>query len=247
MARRNHIELQELVAAYAIDALETDEVDAVEQHLTTCPKCRAELQDHRDTAGFLSYAGADAPAGLWEQIAGQLDAETADQARIFPFAMPKENKAKSVTRWRTSLLAAAAALVLTAGVGSMLIRQNDRINEIEPRNISQLAEQLASRSSSKVVGLRSADGTITADAVLGSNGTAYLLHTNMPKLNDDQTYQLWGIKFGQDPVSLKLLGSSPTVVGFSTKFELDQLAITVEPAGGSPSPSQASLLSGAVA
>ncbi len=246
MARQTHSELQELVAAYAIDALEGDEVESVEDHLANCPKCRAELQDHRDTAGYLSYMGADAPVGLWDQIAGQLEAEPPADAKLFPFVAPAERK--KIKRWRTTAMSAAAvAAALVVVNGALLVRQSQRIDNLEPRSISALAERLAADSSSKVVPLRSQDGALTADAVLRPNGTAYLVHTNLPALSKNQTYQLWAIKFGQDPVSLSVLGASPKVIGFSAKHEIDQLAITIEPFGGSKTPSMAPLLSAAVA
>lgn len=245
MAKQTHAELQELVAAFALHAVEADEVDMVEAHLATCPKCSAELQDMRDTAGYLSYAGSEAPTGLWDRIAGQLEDEPPADAMLFPFATAKPKPKTAAMRWRLPI-SIAAALVMTLAVGSLLVRQNNRIDQIDTRNISQLAEQLATRSSSKIVSLRSADGTVTADAVLGANGTAYLLHTNLPKLSGDETYQLWGIKLGTDPISLSVLGAHPKVVGFSSKYELDQLAITIERAGGSAAPTQSPLLSGAL-
>lgn len=231
MARQTHTALQELVAAHAIDALEPDEVELVEEHLSACPKCRAELQDLRDTAGYLSYAGNDAPEGLWDRIAGQLEGEPPAGATLFPF--PTVEERSKVKRWRIATgVAAAIATVLIATNGLMVLRQNQRIDDLEPRSISALAEKAAADSSSKVVSLRSPDGKVTVDAVMRPNGTAYLLHSSLPALDATETYQLWGIKLGEEAVSLAILGNAPKVVGFTTSLDIDQLAITVERAGG---------------
>jgi anti-sigma factor RsiW len=68
-----HAELQELLGAYALDAVEADEAAAIERHLPTCPRCRTELADHREVAALLGYAGGSAPSGLWDRIVASLE------------------------------------------------------------------------------------------------------------------------------------------------------------------------------
>ncbi|HEX3539987.1 MAG TPA: anti-sigma factor [Acidimicrobiales bacterium] len=68
-----HEELQELLGAYALDAVDADEAAAIERHLPTCPRCRNELTDHREVAAMLGDAGAPAPSGLWDRIVAGLE------------------------------------------------------------------------------------------------------------------------------------------------------------------------------
>jgi hypothetical protein len=68
-----HSELQELLGAYALDAVEREEADAIERHLRTCPRCRNELADHREVAALIGYAGGAAPVGLWDRIIATLE------------------------------------------------------------------------------------------------------------------------------------------------------------------------------
>jgi hypothetical protein len=68
-----HEEVQELLGAYALDAVEPDEAAAIERHLPTCPRCRIELADHREVAALMGYAGADAPSGVWDRIIASLE------------------------------------------------------------------------------------------------------------------------------------------------------------------------------
>jgi len=70
-----HRELQELLGAYALDAVDPDEAAAVEEHVASCPRCRAELAEHRETAAMLASVGAPAPEGVWDRIAAELDAD----------------------------------------------------------------------------------------------------------------------------------------------------------------------------
>src|SRR5690606_35755181 len=54
-------EFTELLGAYALDAVEPDEREAVERHLADCPRCRSEVAEHREVAAYLAHAGTDAP------------------------------------------------------------------------------------------------------------------------------------------------------------------------------------------
>jgi hypothetical protein len=73
MARLDsHDDLADLLGAYALDALEPDEVELLERHLETCPRCRAELAGHREVTGLLGFAGQEAPAGVWERIVSSM-------------------------------------------------------------------------------------------------------------------------------------------------------------------------------
>jgi anti-sigma factor RsiW len=68
----DHESLAELLGAYALDAVDPDEAEAIEAHLETCPRCRAELVGHREVAGLLGFAGHEAPAGVWDRIVASM-------------------------------------------------------------------------------------------------------------------------------------------------------------------------------
>src|SRR5690606_4393398 len=68
-----HDEIAELLGAYALDAVEPEEAAAVEAHLAVCPRCAAEVADHREVAAMLAHSGAPAPEGLWSRISASLE------------------------------------------------------------------------------------------------------------------------------------------------------------------------------
>ena len=70
-----HAEASDLLGAYALDAVDADEVAALEEHLRSCPRCRDELRGHREVVGLLAYSGQDAPSGLWDRVAARLNAD----------------------------------------------------------------------------------------------------------------------------------------------------------------------------
>lgn len=71
-----HAEIQELLGAYALDAVDRETAAMVEHHLDGCLKCSTEVAQHHEVAGLLANSGGASPAGLWAGIAGQLDGST---------------------------------------------------------------------------------------------------------------------------------------------------------------------------
>ncbi|HEY0397098.1 MAG TPA: zf-HC2 domain-containing protein, partial [Acidimicrobiia bacterium] len=85
-----HHDIQELLGAFALDAVDDEERDVIEAHLAGCPRCRAEVEGHRETAALLAHSGARAPEAVWDRIAEALDEAppAMDLARIAPPARP---------------------------------------------------------------------------------------------------------------------------------------------------------------
>ncbi|MST35184.1 hypothetical protein GHK86_20930, partial [Acidimicrobiaceae bacterium USS-CC1] len=71
----DHHDVQELLGAYALDALEPDEVAAVEAHLEVCARCRRELAGYREVTSLLGHTGGEAPPGIWDRIAAGMHPE----------------------------------------------------------------------------------------------------------------------------------------------------------------------------
>ena len=82
------------------------------------------------------------------------------------------------------------------------------------------------------VELQSSDGETTASAVVLPDGTGYLVAHELPGLDDDLTYQLWGGMGQGSLVSLGVLGTDPATIAFQADGDLSALAITQEEAGG---------------
>lgn len=243
---RTHNEMQELLGAYALNALEHDEIEALEHHLADCPKCRAELRDHRETAAMLAHAGAPAPTGLWDRIAASLDdvPEDADTVFRLPVGLSGTTGGKSRftgARWRKAAFAAAAAAAAIVAVDTAVIVNNHNSSP----DVSTLAARAIALPDSKLVKLRSPDGLQTIDAVLAADGRGYVLHGKLNKLESSKTYQLWAIVDGK-PISLGVLGREPKAAEFAAHLSPSQLAITIEKAGGVQAPTQLPLLTGLV-
>lgn len=258
---KEHDEIAELLGAYALDAVDDDERLAVEAHLAECPRCAAEVTDHREVAAMLAFSGAPAPEGVWTKIVSSLEESPPplDFAGLTGTATPAPSPLLPVDelsqrrRRRSSrplLLAAAAAALVVGLVAGVFIGTNDEPGsqgEFASASIGTVARRvLNDPNATKVVMSSPDDEDITATAAVESDGSGYLLGTSLPALDARETYQLWGIR-DEIVVSLGVLGHSPDVVAFHLDPSTEALAITVEAAGGVPVSSNPAVLIGTIA
>lgn len=228
-----HAEMQELLGAYALDAVEPDEAQAIEEHLRTCPRCQAEVEAHRDTASWLAHSGAPAPDGVWDKIAGNLEDTPPPIARVLPWEPRDARRSRSRQRPAITWIAGvAAALVLVLGL--VAVNQQRRIDKTDSETALELAYARALRDpGARQVNLQSPDGSVggTVRAVVLPDGEGYLAADVLDDIGKTRTYQLWGIN-DERVVSLGVLGSDPGLVGFHAAGDVRTLAITNEVAGG---------------
>jgi len=97
----------DLTAAYALDALDPDEAEAYERHLSQCEECREQLAELNETAGALAF-GAVAPAPPARLRESILDAAAAERSNVVPLLR---------RRWVSRGLAVAAAAAACIVVG----------------------------------------------------------------------------------------------------------------------------------
>lgn len=233
MSALRHPDVEDLLGAYALDALDADEQDAVDHHLRDCPRCRAEVADFRETAALLAFGGTEAPPGVWEKIQASLEEAPPrlELARVVPIERAK--------RWRQVLLANAAVLLMVGALAVTAIRRDgssdDRRNEFAAA---------LSHPDSKTVHLAAAGGKGSADLVL-LNGQAFMIRNSLPALPEDQTYQLWGQQ-GETKVSLGVLGSKPGQLVVAAGASYEAIAITAEKKPGVVSSSNPAVVAGLV-
>ncbi|MBV9411845.1 MAG: anti-sigma factor [Acidimicrobiia bacterium] len=228
-----HTEAAELLGAYALDAVEVDERDAVERHLNQCPRCRAEVADHRTVASFLGSAGGRAPDGLWDRIAGSLE-EAPPELNLAPVVPIKQRRSVSL---RVGAAAAAVAAAVIVILGFEVVHLNNQVDNLAAPNqpnteLLSAATHALVDPQAKRVSMRSTDGSTSAVAALLPDGTGFLFADDLPTLPNDRTYQLWALANGQK-ISAGVLGANPHVVAFRyAPSDLSGFAVTAEQAGG---------------
>ncbi|MGH2656830.1 MAG: anti-sigma factor domain-containing protein [Actinomycetota bacterium] len=232
-----HEAVEDLLGAYALDAVPEDERRLVEEHLAVCEACRREVMEHRETVALLS-GGAAAPVGVWDRISAELEPEP-------PLSL-EALRAPRIGRWATGIAAAAAALAIVA-LGVRVVeqdRQLDRVPEAGEGRALEMAAQAALRDpAARPVTLRSADGATSVEVVLLPDGSGYLYRNDLDPLPPGRTYQLWALGEAE-PISAGVLGPDPDVTAFSVDPAISGLAITQEVAGGVVAPTSDPLVAG---
>jgi hypothetical protein len=233
-----HDDVAELLGVYALDAVEADEARVIEAHVAECPRCAAELAQHREVAALLANAGSDASVELWDQIAARLDppGEPPPAAVVLDAALagalPRQlSERRRRARWSAASAIAAVAAAVIALLAVQVGRLDGRVNApVQQAALAALANPAAQRVALK--GTANA-ATPVADLVILPSGSAYLINHHMPGLSSAQTYQLWGVE-RHGTVSLGVLGNAPTSVSLTVddKSLITAYAVTAEKAGG---------------
>ena len=255
----SHDEASELLAVAALHAVDAETLAAIEEHATTCPRCQSELDSYRAVAAAIGNSVEELPEGLWTNISSQLW-DHKGESTVMPALLIGEPPAdvvaigsatRSSRRVRTALaalaFAAAASIVVLALSLSSAQNQVTHLQGVIASASRSAVQRAMATPGHQIVNLTSATDQKLAEFVMLPDGTGYLVKSNMPALSPNDTYQLWGIVKGS-PVSIGVMGSSPGQVTFTLDSSPgpSELAVTVQPAGGSLTPAKNFVASGIV-
>jgi anti-sigma-K factor RskA len=230
-------DLHLLSGAFALDALSPEEAEQFHRHLEECPACRQEVRELQEAAARMGMSEAVPPPAYLRQ---RVLAAAGRTPQLPPHARAGGTVVDVAPhRWgRKMLLAAAAAvLVVAGGVG-----------------ISQLGDQAEEQDSllaEGVVRVFEAEDAHTAEMPTEIGGRIRVAASpeldriavdtdELPPLDEEHVYQLWAIS-GEGIQSMGVLdpdkGAHLDMPAVDT-----EVAITVEPAGGSVQPTTAPIM-----
>jgi hypothetical protein len=234
-------ELNDLLGAYALDAVEGSERERVERLVETDPRARAEVVTFRETAAMLAHGGTDAPAGLWDRIVGAMEEEPPrlelPHLVVTPLpARPVEaTKPRRAVTWQWVGVAAAIAATLIAVLVVQVARQDQRLNRLDASlrrdATARAAQQSKGVPGSRTVALTTDGGAELANVVLRVDGAGYFIAEGMPRAPKGDTYQLWalvGDAKAPTAISAGVLGRDPRVASFRFSGSVLGFAVTQE-------------------
>jgi anti-sigma factor RsiW len=159
---RNHEAISPDLAGYALDALDEETRELVEQHLAGCEDCTAELEELMEGAANLAFAvpSVSPPAGLQDRINAAIDAEmnpseeqplsieisrpavsSHDIALVAPVRTPWYANTRLAWGISSGIAASFIALIAVAGVAGT--RLNDRVDDLTAQVVAQDSELVA--------------------------------------------------------------------------------------------------------
>lgn len=230
--------VDDLVDAYMLDALESDEVDYVESHLEGCERCRALVNEARATRDALLLAPplATPPAALRARVLARIAEEVAATKQTEQPTPPAQEPLPDENAFQRFVRS-----VLGSG---------DR----EERQAEKLLHELLSNPQSvvwQVGGTESAPGA--SGKLVGSPDLreAVLVVSGLDQPPQGHEYQVWFLR-GGNPVPNSLFrvdrrGRATPIVRVTAPLpDFDTVAVTPEPFGGSPGPTGPIVLAGSL-
>ena len=235
-------ELNALAGAYALDALDDDERVAFEQHLRGCSECSQEVRGLRETAAELSHlTQASPPPQLRAAILG-----AAAQSRPLPPLVDNargadggENNVRFLRRrqalWQAVAAACALIAIVVSAWGYSEHREAQRVANARDSVLQSLLNAPDVRATTTA--MKQGQGTLIYSR---SERRLVLIGRGMPTLPEDQTYQLWLMTETGAPVSGGVFrpdqAGNVEVPASGNLDGVDQMGVSVEPAGGSAQP-----------
>lgn len=249
MQDKEHMSIEELLGAYALNAVDESERRLVEQHLAECPRCRIEVEEHREVAAMLGGEMTRAPERVWSQIVGELTAEAPafDLAPVVPLAKKRRSMSMRAVSWAAGVAAAvvvalSAAVITQSGrigdLNSQIAAQDQQIatlaSTLQTDPLQQAATAALSEPGARVANLTAEGSSRTMLIVVLPDGTGYVFQSTLEPLPENSTYQLWAV-VDDKVISAGVLGNQPDIVPFHIDPDgLQGLVITQEVAGGVP-------------
>ncbi len=241
-SRRVH----ELSGAYVLDALDQAERERFERHLRRCPGCAEDVRQMTATATALALAVAtEPPPGLKQRVLAA--AAATPQLPPLPSAAARRRRGRHVTRsaWfpRLALGVAAVGVAAAVALAVVTVSTQDRLDTVRAQN-QALAGVLAAPDAQIATARSSTGGTAT---VVLSYAQQKMIFTSsgLPRLPNAKVYELWLLSTGS-AVPAGLLpqptdGKTAPVLA-SGLTSADKVGVTVEPAGGTSSPTTTPIL-----
>ena len=199
-----HDELRELLAAYALDALDSEDERAVEAHLATCPDCRRDVAALREAAASLATGvpAVEPPAALKTRIMRATELE----ARVEPPAPVTPLPAGRPRNWSLAMAALAAALAVVLGGLNLSLNRRVATLTIQVNAFSErltMQEQVLTLLASPSARTAALRGSVQARVrfvydPLRRQGV--LVVSDLPDPGAEFVYQLWLVT-GQTPES----------------------------------------------
>ncbi|KUG61406.1 hypothetical protein AVL61_00280 [Kocuria rosea subsp. polaris] len=252
-----HADVHADAALYAVDALEPGERAAFELHLRGCAACREEVAAFGEVGAHLASAVAEPPPAALranvlaavhgtpqEQRSGHRAADPADPADPEDPADPGAGDTSPGTvvplapRRRRRWLAAAAAAVLLPGAALGGWALGTQSEQREQQLVAQEQDRQARLLSAPDVTTRQleVDGRPATLVVSAQEDAALFVASGLTGPGEGREYQLWLVQGGTPVPDVHFGGGDVQVWLDGDVGGAAAVAMTVEPAGGSETP-----------
>nr|WP_308210297.1 anti-sigma factor [Amycolatopsis iheyensis] len=234
-----------LAGAFALDAVSDIERAEFARHLEQCDSCAQEVAELRATAARLGAAMAEEPPPEFkDRVMAAMHATRQLPPRTRPGAHERPRRSARAPRWAVVVAAAAAVVGLAAGgvFGGIALTQQQQLQSAQSQldqakeRYAPVAALLAAPDAKTVHGDAPIGGGVTVIASKSLN-RVMVMDAGLPVQPGGKVYEAWLITGRAAPRSAGVIASTADggLVVADGVGAVDQLAVSVEQAGGSPS------------
>jgi anti-sigma-K factor RskA len=239
---------RENLAAYALGALDADDIPALEAHLAGCQDCQSELADYQSVAMGLLQAVPQRmpPQELRRKLIAQLPSQQTRTSKLF---------ADVFGRISFGQVALVLGMVFLLGLNifsALQIRelQKGQTELAERLSQDQTAIAMLAYPSTQALPVHAEVEQITGSMLVDKDkNMAVLVLWNLPRVEAGKTYQIWLIDSGGQRTSGGLFRpvddwGYTTATDWSPRplWQFVSVGVTVEPEGGSEGPTGSRVL-----
>ena len=247
---------------YALGALEGEEKEAIESHVTNCATCSQKLAEAQGRIAMLALGAphVEPSQSVRERLVSRLHSTVEDRAVNSRPAEP-ERAGGFVGRWWAAVLAPAAVILALAAF--FLWTENAQLD----RQLAQLRatvqeQQKQLEYARNVAHLMEAKDTVSVSLApmpgMPNGAVKVMYNEKMGMLMydgwiepppEDKSYQLWVVPMEGNPISVGVFNpatsdSAHWLTRIPEGVPARAFAITLEPAGGAPAPTGPQVLAG---
>jgi hypothetical protein len=223
-----------LSGAYALDALNEQEAAEFREHLRGCQACRDEVRELRSAAARMGAAEAATPPPALRTRVLEAAARTPQQPPSGVSAAAVAMRRSTKRRRRTWLAAAAAAVILVGGgaVGVGALLGDD---EPQQQQLASAPAEVFEADDARTASVSTANGGTLRVAVSPGANEMAVDTRDLPALDAEHAYQLWTIH-DDSATNAGVLEPGATGAAMALPAGQTQVAVTIEPSGGSEQP-----------
>ncbi len=229
----DHTQIYELLPAYALGCLDDEDAIIVSEHLASCDKCNTRLTAYQRTVDLLSFGAprVNPPDALKKKLMNKIQPKILMNNKI---KRPAKRPIWGAFWHKFSPVWAIASLAIisTLTVSNLIQWQtSEKLND-------ETAQEMLILKMKGTTKAPNADGTL----VIGHNRLrGVLVASDLPVPDKDYQYQLWLIENGKRTNGgvFSVTSNGYAVVEVISPLPLlnfQSFGVTLEPAGGSQSP-----------
>ncbi|HEU0167285.1 MAG TPA: anti-sigma factor [Chloroflexota bacterium] len=263
----SHADLREMIAPYALGALDQPELGLMEQHLSDCAFCANLAREASDVSHYLAFSPMQhaAPSQAVQRLLDSIQAQPPVRSLQAASAGATGERRRIPRWWRLTSAAAvpvAASLALAMGMAGWNVRLMGELKE-DHQEMATLHQRLASQShallmvTSQSAVTRALESTALAPSAQvrlimdAESNSAMVMADHLPSLPNDRIYEVWlgrqGAKMPAARLDVDEQGDGEAALALDgSVHSYDSAWITLEPANGGFMPNSPGIAKGTI-